>query len=531
MLKEAVFHQPYNNYAYLIDPETLFVQLRAKKGDLEKVSIFFDDRYASAWDDKQPRYLSKLKKYASDRRYDYFKTEIELSEKRFKYVFLLDDGEEQLYYSMYGLHPSVPHHLGHFQYTYGCEKDIYQTPDWVKNGVFYEIMVDRFNNADETINPNITKGKRLKSWDEEPNDENVSDNYYGGDLAGIIEKLDYLDDLGVTAVYTTPIFESPSTHKYDVTNYKKIDPMFGDLEVFKELMEEAHKRGIKVVLDFIFNHTSDQFFAFQDIIENGRDSKYIDWYYIKDFPVKSYFELNEEELDENGDPLIKPNYETFAEEQWNMPKLRVGNPEVRDYLLEIIEYWIKEVGIDGLRFDVSDEIDHYFWEQVRKFVKEYNSDIYLTGETFAEASPWLRGNELDGITNYRFTYAAVDFFRKNIDVNAFEDRLAKMRVKYKKKAKLSSLNPLDSHDLPRVATHLNEEKERLKLIMAFQMTYIGVPIIYYGNEVGMTGRGVESRRKPMVWNDEERDEELFNWYKQMIEIRKNNPALRTGDGR
>ncbi|OCL27915.1 hypothetical protein U472_01555 [Orenia metallireducens] len=588
MLKEAVYHQPYGNYAYPIADDKLFIQLRAKKGDLKKVHVVYDERFRD-WDSSSPRFTLKLDRYSSDEFFDYFRAEMQFSKKRFKYYFLLDDGTEQFYYSSYGFAKDVIDYNGCFQYTYICEKDYFDIPSWVKDAVFYQIFPDRFCNGNSNINPdNLTDWGEMPKWC----------SFYGGDLAGIIQKLDYLGELGITAIYLTPVFKSSTNHKYNTIDYMEIDPEFGDIDTCKELVNQAHQRGIKIIFDGVFNHTSDEFFAFQDIIEKGEDSKYKDWYYIYDFPVKKAPSLTREIANEviekllQPDPIsldglkeeivvqlqieskedrdyvlglvdylieqsnkgediskldshelwkraaevdelakiIYPNYETFANGVWKMPKLKTANPEVREYLLEVARYWIEDIGIDGWRLDVADEVDHYFWREFRKVVKEANPEAYIVGEVWNDATPWLGGEEFDGVMNYLFATSVWDFFcRRKINVNTFEDRLSKVRTLYKLPAQLASLNLVDSHDTERVLTISDGDKERQRLAVAFQMTYIGAPMVYYGDELAMEGGSDPDCRRTMIWDEKKQDREMFDWYKNLIVIRKDNPALRTGD--
>ena len=588
MLKEAIYHQPYGNYAYPIGEDKLFIQLRAKRGDLEKVHVIYDERFRD-WDNNLPRFTLELDKYSSDEFFDYFRVEMQFSKKRFKYYFLLDDGAEQLYYSNYGFAKDVIDYNGCFQYTYICEKDYFDTPQWVKDAVFYQIFPDRFCNGDHSISPD-----NLTDWNERPQWH----SFYGGDLVGIIEKLDYLEELGITAIYLTPVFKSSTNHKYNIIDYMGIDPEFGDIDTCKELVNQAHQREIKIIFDGVFNHTSNEFFAFQDILEKGEASKYKDWYYIDNFPVKKapsstrgminkviekllkadsleVVDLKEKIIIElevesrvdkeyvlslidylikqrnNGEDISKldghqlwkratevdelakiiyPNYETFANGVWTMPKLKTANSEVRDYLLEVARYWIEDIGIDGWRLDVADEVDHYFWREFRKVVKEANPEAYIVGEVWNDATPWLNGEEFDGVMNYLFAMAVWDFFsRRKINVNTFEDRLSKVRTLYKIPAQVASLNLVDSHDTGRVLTISHGDKTRQKLAVAFQMTYLGAPMIYYGDEVAMEGGGDPDCRRTMIWDEERQDRDMFEWYKSLIAIRKDNIALRTGD--
>ncbi|WP_027340313.1 alpha-glycosidase [Halonatronum saccharophilum] len=583
MLREGIYHQPYGNYAYPVGEDTLFIQLRTKKGDLQRVTLFYDGRFRD-WKNNPATHKVEMEKYSSDELFDYFRAEISYSKKKFKYFFLLDDGIEQLYYTYYGFDPELPNHKGLFQYTYICEKDYFDTPEWVKDGVFYQIFPERFCNGNPDINP-----EKVEEWGQLPK----SRSFYGGDLPGIISKLDYLEELGVTAIYLTPVFEASTNHKYDTIDYMKIDPCFGTLEDCKELVQKAHQKGIKIVFDGVFNHSSNDFFAFKDLREKGEESEYKGWYYYNSLPIRknpdwNYSEIREfvnkireydklkfetikeeviDKLETGGElfkeylvrlasyldglsggevdigfiwkvsedkkdlrEIIMPNYETFANAVWRMPKLKTANPEVRDYILEVARYWVEEIGIDGWRLDVADEVDHYFWREFRKVVKEANPEAYIVGESWGDSSPWLDGDQFDGVMNYLFTEAVLDFFcKREISVNTFEARLSKVRTTYKLPAQEASLNLVDSHDTARVLTIAKKDKVRQRLAAAFQMTYLGAPMIYYGDEIGLEGGDDPDCRRTMVWDKDKQDRELFNWYKKLIKIRKDNPALRTGD--
>ena len=581
MLKEAIYHSPQGSFAYPVGDNELFVQLKAQKGDLERVTVHYDGRFTGK-KDAGPRYTVEMEKYCSDELFDYFTAIISYERKKFEYYFLLDDGTKKLYYTNYGFYGQKPAAKSYFEYTYICEKDYFTTPDWVQNAVFYQIFPERFNNHNSELSPSETK-----DW-QDRNPE--SDSFYGGDLQGITAKLDYLDDLGIDAIYLTPIFESDTNHKYNIINYKKVDPQFGDLSDLKELVNQAHQRDIKVILDGVFNHTSDQFFAFQDILEKGSESEYKDWYYLDHLPIKEDPKLNKKlletivsklnnleeittktvsenilpalELDneksreyvlelakvldsdmeltiqrlwkishenEQIKKIITPNYETFATSVWRMPKLRTANPEVREYFLDVAQYWIEEADVDGWRLDVADEVDHYFWREFRKRVKSVKPDAYIVGEMWNNASAWLDGDQFDGTMNYLVTEAIWDFFcKREIDAVDFEARLSKVKTIYKQPAQLASLNLIDSHDTKRALTIANHDLQRLKLAAAFQMSYLGPPMIFYGDEVGIKGEDDPDCRRPMIWNPAQQNHDLLAWYKKLIRIRNENPALRTG---
>ncbi|GIQ62169.1 hypothetical protein PACILC2_07370 [Paenibacillus cisolokensis] len=210
----------------------------------------------------------------------------------------------------------------------------------------------------------------------------------------MIDRLDYLTELGVNAIYFTPVFEATTNHKYDTSDYFRVDPHFGTNETLKTLVRECHARGIRVLLDAVFNHSGRQFAPFVDVIEKGEESLYKDWFHVRKWPLRI----------EDG----VPTYETFAFEPI-MPKLNTSNPEVRDYLLKVASYWMDEIGIDGWRLDVANEVDHQFWREFRQTVKKANPDAYILGEIMHDAMPWLQGDQFDAVMNYPFTNTVIDF--------------------------------------------------------------------------------------------------------------------------
>lgn len=216
-------------------------------------------------------------------------------------------------------------------------------------------------------------------------------------MPGIIEKLPYLHDLGITLIYLTPIFASRSNHKYDTIDYYKIDPSFGTLEQFRELVDQAHKLQIRILLDAVFNHTSDEFFAFHDVIQHGEQSAYKDWFFTESYPLVQQ-------------PV--PNYETFGVHIVSMPKLNTQHREAADYMIDVAKYWIQETNIDGWRLDVANEIDHAFWRRFRSEIKAMGKELLIVGEVMHLASAWLRGDQFDGVMNYPLRDALVDFFRQ-----------------------------------------------------------------------------------------------------------------------
>lgn len=332
-------------------------------------------------------------------------------------------------------------------------------------------------------------------------------NSFGGDLRGIIEKIDYLKEIGVDLIYLTPIFESSSNHKYNTKDYYKIDPQFGTLDDAKELVKKVHDNGMYILFDAVFNHSGDDFFAFKNLKEEGEKSKYLSWYHL------------------DGKSISKKgcNYYTFANSIKSMPKFRTENEEVRKYLFEVGKYWIDEIGIDGYRLDVCDEVDHRFWRDFKSEIVKVKKDAILVGEIMHESGAFLKGNELDSIMNYPFKNAMVEFFAKRmIDEDEFLDILAINRNIYMDKITRQLWNLLGSHDTARFLTECNNIKERLMLAINFQFTYIGVPYIYYGDEVGMVGGHDPLYRGCMIWDEDKRDKEIFDLYKKLIQFRFEN---------
>ncbi|MEM9808853.1 MAG: glycoside hydrolase family 13 protein, partial [Cyanobacteria bacterium P01_D01_bin.56] len=270
-----------------------------------------------------------------------------------------------------------------------------QTPDWVKHAVFYQIFPDRFARTQRRPLP-PAMDVPLETWEASP----TLDGYKGGDLWGVAENLDYLQDLGINAIYFTPIFQSASNHRYHTHDYYQVDPMLGGNEAFADLLEAAHQRNIKVVLDGVFNHASRGFFFFNDILENGPSSPWLDWFRVEDWPLSAY------------DGAKPANYESWWDNR-ALPEFNHDNPQAREYIMQIAEYWLRQ-GIDGWRLDVPFEIKAKgFWQEFRERVKTVNPEAYIVGEVWTDARQWLDGTQFDGVMNYLFTGPALAFTAKD----------------------------------------------------------------------------------------------------------------------
>lgn len=500
----ALYHKSQSNYSYCYDKKKIHIRLRAAKGDLDQVSLIYGDKYE--WHKKQSLVMDRI---CSDRLYDYFVAEVEPEHKRLAYIFEIVKGAEKLFFTEWGASEVVNDnelYLQFFQYPYMHETDLHITPQWVRDAVFYQIFPERFYNGNPDINP-----ENLSPWGSKV----TSSSFFGGDLKGIIEKLDYLEDLGINALYLTPIFESPTNHKYDTTDYFKIDPNFGDLDTLKELVEKCHQKGIRVLLDAVFNHSGYFFKPFQDVIKRGPESPYYDWFHIYKWPLET----------------DRPSYDTFAFVS-NMPKLNTQNPEVKEYLLKAAKYWIEEADIDGWRLDVADEVDHEFWRDFRKTVKAMKPDAYIIGENWLDNFPWLRGDQFDAVMNYPFTRSCTQYFAADkITENEFKSNLNIVQMNNTQQVNEIMFNLLDSHDTVRFLTLSGGDKNKLKLASIMQFTYVGAPCIYYGTEIGMEGAGDPDCRRTMNWDENSWDKELQNHYKSLIRLRKKSEALRRGSFR
>lgn len=401
-----------------------------------------------------------------------------------------------------------------------------QTPTWVHDAVFYQIFPDRFaRGAASPANP------RFEPWDAPP----TFTGFKGGDLWGVLERLDYLQDLGITAIYFNPIFQSAANHRYHTHDYYRVDPLLGGDEAFRALLNEAHRRGIRIVLDGVFNHASRGFFQFNHILENGASSPYLSWFYVYGFPLHAYDEKH------------PPNYAAW----WGMralPKFNTDNPDVREFLWRVGEYWIEQ-GIDGWRLDVPNEITTPgFWETFRERVKRANPEAYIVGEIWEDATPWLN-NRFDAVMNYLFTKAALGFFLGDLldpalvegvgyapipalDAEAFAHSIETLLVHYPRAATFAMLNLLGSHDTPRIRTLAQGDTTRLKLALFYQMTYPGAPCLYYGDEIGLEGGKDPDNRRGFPWGRRETwDTDFLAWTKRCIRLRHAHGALRHGEYR
>ena len=429
--------------------------------------------------------------------------------------------------------------LGGIGEKYNYKPKLYQitvynerkVPDWYKEGIIYQIFVDRFFNGNK--NGEISSPKRnsfiYATWEDDPmyikNDKGniMRWDFYGGNLKGVKEKLEYIKSLGASIIYMNPIFEAASCHKYDTGDYKKIDGMLGTDEDFKELCEEARKIGIRIILDGVFSHTgsdSKYFNKFSNYEEDGayqsKESKYYDWYRFSSHP---------------------DNYECW----WgfdNQPNVEELNDGYVNYIIKdnnsVIEKWMK-LGASGWRLDVADELPDKFIEMIKDKMIEIDDESVLIGEVWEDASnkvsysnkrEYFLGRELDSVTNYPFRDMVIGFICGNITSKTFIKKIMSLLENYPIENFYSSMNLLGNHDTERIFTKLDEDIELLKLAIVIQMTIPGVPLIYYGDEAGLLGGRDPQNRKPYPWNRE--NNSILNWYKLIGNIRNSELCLKKG---
>ncbi|WP_058303465.1 alpha-glycosidase [Gorillibacterium timonense] len=502
MLLEAVFHRPKMNWAYATDTHAVHIRIQTKKGDMNQVSLLHGDKYI--WEKSSK--VEPMECLVSDALFDYWEASVKLPLRRMRYGFKLESEGKTMWFTEKGFFEEMPaDSWGLFEYPFLHAGEIFSAPSWVKDAVFYQIFPERFANGNVLNDPT-----EVEEWGGKPG----RSNFFGGDLQGVMDHLDHLQELGVTAVYFTPIFEATTNHKYDTTDYLKIDPHFGNNELMKELVKAFHERGIKVVLDAVFNHCGNSFKPFVDVLEKGKDSAYADWFHVREWPLSVKEGV--------------PTYDTFAFEPI-MPKMNTENPEVKQYLLEVARYWVEDIGTDGWRLDVADEVDHAFWREFRTTVKKANPEAYILGEIWHDSLPWLQGDQFDSAMNYPFTDAVINFIAKGkLDAAGYSAEIGHQIASHTKSVTDAAFNVLDSHDTARLLFRCGENKDMMKAAVVLQFTYPGVPCVYYGDEIGLTGGDDPGCRPCMEWDKTKQDLTLFRFYQDIIRFRKEQPALRTG---
>ncbi len=540
MNKHALLHKSKSEMAYAYDSNTLHIWLRTAHLDFQSVKLVYgdpfryepiDDNHTTwVWKHENANDLEMIKRF-SDHEYDYYFLAIQPEHKRIKYAFILDDaylyGVREIYDLKNDPNQKKKYNLfNYFNFPFLNDVDVISIPSWVKNTIWYEIFPERFKRSADA------KNFPTHAWGN-PAEKVTNHMFFGGNIQGITESLDYLVNLGITGIYFTPIFKSPSAHKYDTTDYLQIDPDFGTNEDFKVLVQEAHKRGIKVVLDAVFNHCGYDHPYFQDVIQHGKNSKYYNSFFVKDEPMLN-FDLNDQNKPVYRRGLI-PNYHTFAFTPY-MPKWNTEDPLARAHLLEVARYWIEAYDIDGWRLDVSNEVSHDFWRAFRQTVKAAKKDAFIFGENWDYSYPWLGGDQIDTVMNYELIYLIWQFFGHDVNIPRIPAseliRLTnKLITSYPQQITENMFNLVDSHDTGRILHRSKENKDLAFLSYLFMFSFPGTPTIYYGGEIGMTGDHDPDNRRCMIWDEKKQDLVFKSRIQKLIQMRKNFDAFGSSDFR
>ncbi|MGX9822712.1 glycoside hydrolase family 13 protein [Lactococcus lactis] len=494
-----VLHENTNEFLIKKNRNKILIQIRIEASKAKEVKLVYFIRGTSNQN------FILLEKNYTDGMFDYYSGEVRQDGPvaYLKYYFIIktpDNSEE--YFGPHGLEKekiTFP-----FEIPYINEGDTIATSDWLKDAIFYQIFPERFKNGDKTNDPYQTV-----PWGTTP----TRDNHMGGDLKGIIDKIEYMSELGINCIYVTPIFKAMFNHKYATEDYFEIDEQFGTKKEFKELVTSLHNKNIRIILDGVFNHTGINFFAFKDILTNQRDSIYKDWFYIKKFPVE----------------VSEKCYECVGNYKW-MPKLNTSNAEVQKYLINVIMYWIKDFEIDGWRLDVSDELDKNFLKQVRRIIKKLDKNIPVIGETWGYPGDMLCQSEVDSVMNYVFRDNILEYVAKEkINTKEFIKRQERMYGTITDAFTDGLYHLLDSHDTERFITSCQNDIKKYKAAVALQMFMKGAPAIYYGDEIGIKGLNDPDCRRSMKWEKSKDEKVLFYYFQSLIKIRKENEAVRFGN--
>lgn len=511
-------HRAALNECYALDKDHLEIEIKTGYGVTE-VFLCYGDPYSAGIMGGAEKWSGEKTRMHMERELEYqrvWSIVVEPSYKRCKYYFEIHENEECVYLFEDGIYTKermeIPGRKEQcFFFPWINPADIDETPDWVADTIWYQIFPDRFCNGDRTRDPWY-----VKEW----KSEKVQHlDVYGGDLRGIRMKLPYLKELGITGIYLTPIFASISNHKYNTTDYYRVDEAFGDEEELRQLVDEAHEMGIRIMLDAVFNHCGEQFAPWQDVLEKGPASKYYDWFFIHQWP-----------FDAKNHSTRDGRYDSFAFEG-EMPKLNTNHPEVIAYFKELCSYWLREWHIDGIRFDVGNEVSHRFLKELRLELKKINPEVFLLGEIWHDSIAWLMGDEYDSVMNYPFVESINDFFidesRRAVQFAHSIDRCYSL---YMKQTNRVLFNLLDSHDTERLITRVGSlGKFYEQLVLLFTME--GSPCIYYGTEIALEGSFDPDCRRCMPWEEIEdgKWKERIEAVKALIRMRKNYKACRSAE--
>lgn len=532
----AIEHRSTDNFCYPLNENELMIGIKTGS-DIQRVFIIYGDPFDGsvtsdgwAWEGKRLEITRK-----KDLPYHtWWQVTVSLPYGRCKYCFELhgqDEGDvryclENGFYTADELVTlrRITGNFPGFEFPWLDGAECVRVPDWVPRTVWYQIFPDRFCRDTASQKPNALPWPAAE-------DAVTNNEHYGGTLRGITEKLGYLADLNITGLYLNPVNASPSVHKYDTSDYLNIDPAFGSADDLHTLVKEAHARGIKVMLDGVFNHCGWDFALWQDVVRNGKASPYFDWFIVQEWPFETAVEPERENAASRSRPSgtngKSGRYSVFAYVD-TMPKLNTNNPAVVDYLLNVCETWVRSYDIDGLRLDVANELSHTFCRQLYRRMRSLKKDFYLLGEIWRSALPWLRGGELDSVMNYPLALCFWKFFcDKTLSALTFEREINAVFTAYPEPVTVGLFNLLDSHDTPRLFTRNDGDVSAVWQQYALLLSLPGSPCIYYGSEVLLAGGNDPDCRRCMPWQAIEAGEyaEPMSMMRQLIALRHTHPAM------
>lgn len=501
---DGIVHRCAYTDCYARNEDELVINIRTNK-DITAVNLIQEDPYINGVSGRRPWYgrRTPMKVSMELRNCLIWTLVITPKFKRLQYYFEVISNDEKLNLLEDDLYTDEEMKMQgfmnqYFKYAWMNPSDLYQAPEWVEDTFWYQIVPDRFCRI-----PDSSSKKQFSDWN--VTEDMKYNEVYGGNLRGIISKLTYLRDLGVNGIYLTPIFESISDHKYNTTDYQRIDADFGTDEIFKELVDTAHNLGIRVMIDAVFNHSGRDFFAWKDVVKNKKASKYYDWFFVQE----------------------DDSYYTFATVE-EMPKLNTNHAEVANYFCQICKEWIEKWNIDGIRFDVGNEISHTFIKKLHRELKQMKPDLFLLGEIWHDSVQWLQGDEYDSVMNYPFMKGLNNFFiDKNLDSKDFMYIMNRCYSLYMSQVNSVLFNFLDSHDVGRVYSRC-ENIDTFFQQLVILVTMPGTPCIYYGTEIAMDGKCGPYNRKPMPWKEIDcgKYDSITADVKSLIRIRNKYEALK-----
>ena len=512
----AISHRSTFAYCYAYDRDTVILKLKTGK-DIEKAYIYYNDPFSNALLRKK-RWKGKKAEMKPDKELrDHYVWSISIKPpyKRLQYYFSIEaEGKTYTIFENRICEEKDEDNISrqYFKFPWINPADIISPPDWVKSTVWYQIMPDRFRKGD------IANQPERYPWGKRP--FMPRSIVYGGNLKGVTEKLDYIKDLGIGGIYFTPINKAGSYHRYNTFDYEKIDPDLGTEDDIKELVDKAHKLGMKIMLDGVFNHCGKEFFAWKDVLENKKASQYYDWFFI------------------NDEDFIKPRFDTadgryFTFSFWSgMPKLNTNNPEVIDYFTRVCTHWVRDWDIDGIRFDVGDEVSHKLIRSLNQSLKAIKPDLFLLGEIWYDSIDWLGGTEYDSVMNYPLSNCINDFFRnKSLDSDEFRYEVNYCLTAYPHQTAQVMFNFLDTHDTARVFESCDGKTEILLQKLALMLMLPGTPCIYYGTELAMKGAFDPDNRRCMPWDEIEtgKYDSIIAEVSELIGIRNKYADVCSGD--